>query len=212
MKKNLSRKDIQYLLHTSIDEKDLNSKRLSFINELKKEKINICIAQELKEGLSKLLGPDMAIQKNVNLTIQVPNSTEGILDFHTDTWCGNSHFEIGIWIPFTNCYESKSMYIVDKKESLEIWDNYINKGLKLSDIVLKDKNYLDIKEGEVLLFSPNLIHGSDVNKTSETRVSLNFRAKSLFTPFEEKRMAEYFEVFSMGSVSKLAYEFKEGTR
>ena len=48
--------------------------------------------------------------------------------------------------------------------------------------------------GSFLLFSPTLMHGSVMNKTNETRWSLNTRFKALFTPYhsQEKGLGSFY--------------------
>ena len=49
--------------------------------------------------------------------------------------------------------------------------------------------------GKVLLFSQNLMHGNRINQEPETRWSMNCRFKSLFSPYAEKRLGEFFEKY-----------------
>ena len=42
-----------------------------------------------------------------------------------------------------------------------------------------------MKFGQFLIFTPNLLHGNVVNKTTETRFSFNIRLKSLFSPYNK---------------------------
>ena len=44
-------------------------------------------------------GNELAVQKKINLSIQLPNDSSSILPIHTDVWSGNSPFELVLWIP-----------------------------------------------------------------------------------------------------------------
>ena len=50
-----------------------------------------------------------------------------------------------------------------------------------------------VKFGQGLFFSSCLIHGSDINIEKETRISLNIRFKSLFSPAGKKNQLQYFK-------------------
>ena len=69
--------------------------------------------------------------------------------------------------------------------------------------------WIEIKAGEVLVFNQNLPHGNRVNKTSETRWSMNCRFKSVFTPYGDKKLGEFFEPITLKAASRLgmAYQF-----
>jgi sporadic carbohydrate cluster 2OG-Fe(II) oxygenase len=56
-----------------------------------------------------------------------------------------------------------------------------------------DLRWLDIPYGNVLLFTQNVMHGNIVNREAETRWSSNCRFKSVFSPYHDKKLGEFFE-------------------
>ena len=54
----------------------------------------------------------------------------------------------------------------------------------------------------VLIFNQNLIHGNHINKEKNTRWSLNCRFKSIFTPYAEKSIGEFFEPITLRPATK----------
>ena len=57
--------------------------------------------------------------------------------------------------------------------------------------------------GSVLLFSQNLMHGNRINREYETRWSMNCRFKSLFSPYADKKLGEFFEPVTLRPASRL---------
>ena len=57
------------------------------------------------------------MQKNINLSIQLPNDKSSLLPIHSDVWSGDSPYEINLWIPLVNCFKTKSMYILNRKHN-----------------------------------------------------------------------------------------------
>ena len=55
------------------------------------------------------------MQNNINLSIQFPNDNSSLLPIHSDVWSGDSPYELNLWIPLVNCFKTKSMYILEKK-------------------------------------------------------------------------------------------------
>ena len=45
----------------------------------------------------------------------MPGDVSSILNLHTDALSGQSVFEIVLWLPLTNAFETNSMYIFQKK-------------------------------------------------------------------------------------------------
>ena len=117
-------------IHTYVKLKDLNKFRLSVFNEINKKKFfkhhyyNIA-----KEYLDILAGNELAIQSRINLSIQIPNDKSSLLPLHADTWSGVSPYEIVVWLPLVDCYQTKSMYFYDITKM-----KYFNK-------VFKNKNF-----------------------------------------------------------------------
>ena len=65
--------------------------------------------------LDYVVGNELAVQKRINLSIQLPNDNTSLLPVHADTWSGDSPFEIVVWLPFVDCFNTKSMYILPPK-------------------------------------------------------------------------------------------------
>ena len=57
--------------------------------------------------------------------------------------------------------------------------------------------WINIKTGEVLLFNQSLPHGNRVNLEKDTRWSLNCRFKSIFSPYGDKKIGEFFQPITL---------------
>ena len=100
-------------LHQIIDLKDLNNLRLKIISEINLDKnFRFHYYNISKQTLSSLVGNELAMQNNINLSIQFPKDESSLLPMHADTWSGDSPFETVIWLPLVNCYKTKSMFIL----------------------------------------------------------------------------------------------------
>ena len=69
-------------------------------------------------------------------------------------------------------------------------------------------NWINIKYGQVLIFNQNLPHGNIVNEEKETRWSFNCRFKSLFSPYGDKKLGEFFEIQNLKPASQLALNYQ----
>ena len=196
-----------------INEKNINAVRLKLISSINKDKnFRKNFFELAKNMLSKIVGNELAMQNNINLSIQIPHDETSLLPIHSDTWSGDSPFESVLWLPMVNCYNTKSMFILNSKKMNTFNRTFSNKKIKsISDLYKrfkKDLNFLKINYGDYLLFNQNLPHGNLINITKETRVSLNCRFKGLFTPYSQKDLGSFFSPLKIRAATKLGLDYK----
>tara|TARA_B100001029_G_C15018789_1_gene429152 strand:+ start:360 stop:1154 length:795 start_codon:yes stop_codon:yes gene_type:complete len=212
-KKKINKINFLNNFHKKIKIKNLNTTRLNImkrINNDKRFKYNIYDIS--KELLNSLVGNELVMQKRINLSIQFPNDKSSLLPVHSDTWSGLSPFEAVIWIPLVDCYKTKSMYILPPKENkkfLKTFSNFVNMDSeKIFSKIKKKVIWLNLKFGQILIFNQQLPHGNIVNKENETRWSMNCRFKSIFSPYADKRIGEFYEPITIRPVSELGFNYK----
>jgi sporadic carbohydrate cluster 2OG-Fe(II) oxygenase len=201
-------------LHREIEKKELNKIRMKTIFSLSNNlKVKKDFFSLIDSYIYDLVGNELAMQKNMNLVVQMPKDTSSTIDLHADTWGGNSPFEIVVWLPLVDCYKTKSMFILDKNKTKKL---KIEKLLKSKNSISAEQmfskikkhiTWLNVKFGEVLLFQPSLPHGGRTNLEKETRVSINTRFKGLFTPYNDKKLGEYFEPISIKPCSRAGFGY-----
>ena len=213
--KNSSYKNENNLLnyiHKKVEIKKLNSFRLKIINDINKSK-NL---RELYYKISKplldiIVGNELSMQLRINLSIQMPKDDSSLLPIHSDVWSGDSPFEGVIWIPLVDCYKTKSMYILPPSKYKKIQRLFLQKQSSSSEQIFKkikkDLQWINIKFGEVMIFNQCLPHGNVINLENQTRWSLNCRFKSVFSPYNDKKVGEFFEPITLKPVSELAINY-----
>ena len=108
--------------HKEINKNQLNNIRVKTINEINKnKKFREVYYESSKELLDELVGNEIAMQKKINLSIQIPNDNKSILPMHSDIYAGESPFEVVIWIPLMDVKKSShSMFITNPKGNIKI--------------------------------------------------------------------------------------------
>ena len=199
LKKNI---DDTYLLnniHKFVKVKDLNNFRSHYY------KIS-------RPYLDHIVGNELVMQIKINLSIQFPQDDSSLLATHADTWSGDSPYEAVVWLPLVDCYRTKAMYLLPPKETKKIVENFSKKKLdnseKLYSDIKKKVKWMEINYGEVLIFDQAMPHGNRVNSEKETRWSFNCRFKSLFSPYGDKKIGEFFQPITMKPITKKAISFK----
>lgn len=198
--------------HKKIKLKDLNNIRLQLIRALNKDKdyrkhYFFCA----KKILYELVGNELSMQNRVNLSIQIPKDKSSLLPLHSDIWSGDSPFEVVVWIPLVNCYRTKSMYILPPKFYKQVEKNFSkfsgNSSENFFNKIKKNIDWIKINYGEILIFNQALPHGNIVNSEKETRWSMNCRFKSVFSPYGDKKIGEFFEPITLRTASELGVKY-----
>ena len=208
-----SNQDILNNFHKYIELKDLNNYRLKLINKINStEGFRLNYFNTAKKLLYSIVGNELVMQNRINLSIQLPGDESSLLPIHSDTWSGDSPYEVVVWLPIVDCYSTKSMYILPPKYKNEINVYFQEKTNATSDEIyeaIKDKvEWINIKYGEVLIFNQNLPHGNIINRETETRWTMNCRFKSVFSPYGDKKIGEFFEPITLRSVSEIGMKYK----
>ncbi len=191
-------------LHKIYNKKNINNLRLNIFKKIN-SKLNWenLIFKMCSDDLFKFLGQDLLIQSKINLSIQMPNDETSVLPIHSDSWSSDSPFQMNLWIPLTNAFETNSMFLFDKKKSLNVFKKISKGELKnINNLKINKKNFFKINFGQILFFNPALLHGNVLNKTNKTRISLNLRVKSLFSPqpnqnHPDRRYGTYYKTFNL---------------
>jgi len=200
-------------IHKSLPRKKINDFRLNILKNVLQDK-NIRKYYYLlgKNYLDIIVGNELAMQRRVNLSVQVPNDPTSILNIHTDVWSGDSPFEVVLWIPLVDCFKTKRMFIVPPHENEKVFKKKlsffgIKSTLDLFNFYKKKIKFIDIKYGQLLIFNQNLLHGGVINKEKTTRWSLNCRFKNIFTPYDEKKLGEFFEPITLKPASRVGIRY-----
>lgn len=204
-------------IHEKVDVPKLNEFRLNVIGAIsampwaRRAYFNLA-----RRALETIVGNELAMQRRLNLSIQLPGDDSSLLHVHADVWDGDSPFEVVAWLPLVDCYDTKSMYLLPPGAARELERDFSRfqgrSADALYDVIKDDIAWLTVPYGSILLFSQNLMHGNEVNRETETRWSMNCRFKSLFSPYAGKRLGEFFEPISVRAATRLGmtYRFPDG--
>jgi sporadic carbohydrate cluster 2OG-Fe(II) oxygenase len=104
------------------------------------------------------------------------------------------------------------MYILPPKAANNLSDNFKlhakGSSEQLFNTIKDEVSWIKINYGEVLVFNQIYPHGNRVNEENETRWSMNCRFKSLFSPYRDKKIGEFFEPITMRPVTKVSMSYK----
>jgi hypothetical protein len=156
---------------------DLNAVKLDIMQALSEPWVRPAYYRLARSLLDRLVGNELAMQRRLNLSVQLPGDDRNLLPIHRDTDTGDSVFEAVLWVPLTDCARTASMWFRD--------------------------HFIEIRYGEVLLFNQDIPHGNVVNEEPRSRWSLNCRFKGVWTPYAGKKLGEFFEPITLKAASRM---------
>ena len=73
--------------------------------------------------------------------------------------------------------------------------------------IKKKVKWLKLDYGQILIFNQGLPHGNVINNQMETRWSMNCRFKSIFSPYGDKKIGEFFEPVTLRAASEIGIKY-----
>lgn len=200
-------------IHERVTIEGLNDLRLAVIQGLRAaDWFRPSYFQLVRSSLADLVGNELAMQRGVGLSVQLPQDVSSLLPVHDDVWDGDSEFEVVVWLPLVDCYDTKSMYLLapnkDRPTQDRMGDFRNGSAEDLYAAIQDDVEFMNVPFGTALIFSQTLMHGNRINETAETRWSMNCRFKSLLSPYADKKLGEFFEPITLKPTTRLAMEYE----
>ena len=203
--------------HDYVKPKEINNLRFSLYKKINTQKsfsenyYNIA-----KKYLDELVGNELSMQKKINLSIQMPKDKDSLLDLHSDIYAGESPFQVVVWIPLVDAYDTKSMFFTkpnfNKKMNEKLLNTYNYTTKEMYNKNKKKFKFLKVNYGEILIFSPLILHGNTMNKTKETRFSINCRFKSLLSPYDvtvksHRNIPNFYRPLNIKPMTKIGFNY-----
>lgn len=204
-------------IHEKVDAVRLNDLRLTVIGGLNAAAwLRPAYYGLARSALAAICGNELAMQRRLNLSIQLPGDESSLLPVHADVWAGDSPFEVVLWVPLVDCHDTKSMFLLPPEPDRAArarWDELGGKSTEdLFQAIEADLEWLSVPYGKVVVFSQTLMHGNRVNREKDSRWSMNCRFKGVFSPYGDKKLGEFFEPITLRAASRMGldYEFPGG--
>ena len=204
-------------IHHHVEPEALNALRLAVINGVNAlDWARPAYFQLARRALEQIVGNELVMQRRLNLSVQMPGDEDSLLPIHADVWDGDSAFEVVVWLPLVDCFGTKSMFLLPPDANdrhVKSFSRFAGGSARdLFDSVEPDLQRMEVAYGEVLLFTQTLMHGNRINREHEIRWSMNCRFKSLFSPYADKRLGEFFEPISIKPATRfgMSYQLSAG--
>jgi len=200
-------------VHQHVAVSDLNAFRLSVIRAVHEAPwFRAAYFNLARQALTTLVGNELAMQRSMGLSVQMPDDDSSLLPLHADVWDGDSPYEVVMWLPLVHCHDTKTMYILPPEQDVAAkatMSAFRDKSVEdFYQSIKSNLEWVDIHYGQVMIFSQNLIHGNCLNVEPETRWSFNCRFKSLLSPYGPmKPLGESFEPIFIRPTTRFGMDY-----
>jgi sporadic carbohydrate cluster 2OG-Fe(II) oxygenase len=165
-----------------------------------------------RNALQRAVGNDLAMQRSLGFSIQLPNDPSSVLPLHSDVWSEDSPYEFVLWTPLVDCRRTMAMFLLEPPAD-ERWRERMA-DFAAADVealyraVEPELRWIEIDYGSVLLFSHTLMHGNRMNVEANARWSFNVRFKGLFTPYADKQLGDFFEPIAVRPATEIGLGYR----
>ena len=152
----------------------------------------------LTENIKPLVvDKEFLIQRFGTLRVVIPDQVKAgrILNYHQGIFVGNGTGLRTIWTPFTKCWGTNTMHMLEMDISKEITRRSITESWSqefFNNFAEKHSYDINLELGQSWLFNQELIHGNINNETDITRVSMDLRIMLKGENFGRKYPGQYF--------------------
>jgi len=201
-------------VHQDVSPERLNAFRLALIGRLNADvQMRPRLYRLAKQPLHWLVGNELAMQRALNLSVQLPGDDSSLLPLHSDVWSGNSPYEVVFWLPLVDCYATKSMFLLPPAANQAVLDDFHRYADLSTEAFFREIEsqlvWLEVPFGHAVVFSHSLIHGNRRNEEAHTRWTLNVRFKSLLSPYGSKELGESFMPISIRPATRIGYAYRK---
>lgn len=147
------------------------------------------------ELLGALAGSDAYIQGKPNFRVHSPHDPTSVVPFHSDVLYGHSQDEINYWVNLTPVWGTNSLWMASEQETEALHHALKFDRLSLAEfeeLARKTARPIEAPEPGVHTFCCGQVHGSVLNETDQTRVSIDLRIIGPGGAAQVKKRGGYF--------------------
>ncbi len=158
-------------------------------------KLRDAVAPLCSELLKRIAGPDDYLQNAPNIRVHQPFDATSVTPFHSDVLYGHSPEEINYWINLTPAFDTNSLWMASEDQTEFLHNALRENSLSLTefeDLARKTASPIQASSPGVTSFCCAHVHGSVLNQTNSTRVSIDLRALGPQSRASVKKRGSYF--------------------
>lgn len=174
------------LVMSSMTKSQINELMISLLSFDQASEI---IADSCKNIVKDLSGEEIFLQRRAITIFNLPSKEHRRQWPHYELMSGVSPFTYILWAPFHDLDENDGVFYKELDQSYDLIKEEHNTGVVNGPTILNKKykeKPIKLKYGEVIVFSPFLLHGNISFKSNLTRIATSTRFQSIKKPLLQK--------------------------
>ena len=149
-------------IHTAVMKEQSNQLLLKILSKIwESDQFNRLYFECCREIVELLCGNELAMQKRIGMSVQLPGNVRDSLPIHADTWNGVSQYELNMLVPLVDCKKTMSLYILDRqsyRDSLSEFPGLLKESSEELFTKLESRlTWIEIDFGSILAFDQSLL-------------------------------------------------------
>ena len=127
---------------------------------------------------------------------------------HIMAMSGIAPHTITFWAPLHDVEDNTGLWIIDQHQSMDLLNKEKDTGRVMGENILdinspgmRGHKFISMAFGEAIIFNPFCLHGSVLNMTKRSRISMTFRFQSRSEKLFLKG-SEYFTPYDLNSLQR----------
>lgn len=154
--------------------------------------------------IDKFFDKKALLQRSPTIRIHLPG--QQCTPYHSDTWYGHGSSVRTFWVPLTTVNKDNTLFVSKKLEDSLRLMKQIEKikptYKQIHKLSKKICQPLTGKPGDIFSFSSQLIHGTEVAKKSNTRISFDFRIAKNANDLGIKSKSNFYSFSELKKINK----------
>jgi hypothetical protein len=158
-------------------------------------RIKAAVTPLCAELLRALTAPTSYLQDVPNIRIHRPHDLTSVTPFHSDVLYGHSMDEVNYWIALTPAFATNSLWLVEEAQTESLHAQFRTGRLSLAEFERRARESavpLEVPKPSIHTFCCGRVHGSVLNETEATRVSIDLRVLNEGGRAGVKKRGAYF--------------------
>jgi len=163
-------------------------------------------SKPLLQGLSLLLGPDLAKQNETGLIINDSADKGKVTNksMHQEIWTGAGRDDVTIWLPLNKPLEQNTLSVVPGSHYYGFLPNQNRELLPIEGFKMPEGLPLtDLEEGDGVMFHSLLLHATAGRSKKQVRFSMNFCVRNLHNPLTSQQKFIGFTPVQVGPMMQI---------
>lgn len=184
------------LVMSSMTKSQINELMVSLLSFDRASEI---LAESCKNIVKELSGEEIFLQRRANTIFNLPNKNHRRQWPHYELMSGISPFTYGLWAPLHDLDDNDGVFYKDLDQSYDLIKEEKKYGVVNGPIILNKKyeeKPIKLKYGEVIVFSPFVLHGNVGFESKLTRIATSARFQSIKKPLFQKD-SDFFKFYKI---------------